>query len=314
MKKILLLFLVSSVLILSACNKEEHNVLVCKNKENKYVLNINENNNVDSIYYENIFDFNAYYTEEEILEFNSNQQMLAKIIEKEIYDCNNTSYACESTYKNSKIENKIYVTSKKEATSSNLDKYYGINSTDARTLIVQNENVTCDIKPYTDKYQFDNHKTTIVIDNTYSSIDELYNELNRPKYLKEYNLVEIENKKATIEFKEDNKCIIDLSEFNQETWNGSYCDNNKNKDMNYITYNSGNCTYTIKNDYIFYINYDGTYTSGKYCGTKDNNKYKQDSNVINKEIVIEFDTDYNSFEYQNGVWVKHSQLSPLTYR
>ena len=182
MKKYVILFIISSVLILTACNKEEHNILVCENGENKFVLNINEENNIDSIYYESTYDFNNYYIEEQIDEIKNSYEYLAKILEDILYDCNKTDYACESIYKNEKIVNKKYVSSKKESISANLDDYYGIDATDARTKLVQNENVTCKIQPYNDKYEFNEHKTSIVLDKTYLSLDELMQEINKPNY------------------------------------------------------------------------------------------------------------------------------------
>lgn len=324
MKKVILTILLCGTMVLSitGCGKDKDDsskkMLLCKNEKEKYVFNLDENNNSKGIYYENVFDFNYYYREKELIELKENK-LINNIILEEINDCNNMDYACNSSFNDNKIINKIYLKNKEEAERVDLDKYYDIDLIDLRTKMVTDTDTICEVIDYNDMYIIKDNVTNIIIDqDTYNSVEELKYKTNMPKYYKEYSIVEIDGKKGTIEFKENGICTINLKDYNSESWSHIYCDQEKHKKMGKTVYLDGECNYTIINDYLLDITYTGKYESYSYCEENENNKMGYVSGNIasahNHLIKIEFDSQYENIRFLNGVWRrKYTTSGPILY-
>ena len=142
------------------------------------------------------------------------------------------------------------------------------------------------------------------------------NSLNKEKYYQKYTLVEFEPRRGTIEFKENGICEIDLSEFSNEVPTGNYCEKN-HRFLIRTTYNKGNCTYEIKENNIFKIKYDGTYSKGQYCETHEFKETMRAKNVVSQtlgsSIIIQFDNNYESFNYLNGLWKEETNWTTIVY-
>ena len=307
-------------LLITGCTKSENNkkVLLCQTDIGKIVFSSDENEIVNGIYYENIFDFNQYYTENEIEEFKTTYNFLVpKIIEENILDCNNVNYACNSIYDNYKITNKIYINSYEDAKATDLEDYYNFNYSDLKAKLINNQVTFCEEITNDKEYIVEgNHVKININDKTYNSIEEMNYDINKLEYYKEYILYEIDDKKVTIEFKENGQCELNLNDFNAEIWGKTYCDSEQHKLLNKIYYLGGDCSYTVKNNYYFDVIYDGKYEYGTYCESyESNNMVKYD--VINNKnhlIEIKFDKNYNEFKFLNGGWgIKNNIFGPIEY-
>ncbi|MBQ6841096.1 MAG: hypothetical protein IJO63_03155 [Bacilli bacterium] len=292
---------------------KEHSMLLCKNNTNTVAFNFDKNNNVVGIYYESVFDLNDYYTESELSALKIYKHMLLDIISERIVDCNNAKYSCNSSYNNYQIINKVYVDNYNDAQMNELDEFYGVNY-DILKQDMYYKNVNCEEIKKDNKYVIDENKMIININGTtYTSVEDMNYDLNKPEYYKKYTLTEFDGKKATIEFKEDGKCEINLKEFDSEYWNRSYCDKEQHKNMIKTAYLGGNCSYTIASDYSFNITYDGKYEHGTYCESYTDKSAAETNSVVNIPnylIKIEFDDKYSNFTYSNGSW-RYNKISGI---
>lgn len=310
MKKTILAILLCGVMLLdiTGCNDKKHNkeALLCTTENEKYVFYFDDNDNSIGIYHEDTFDFQKAFTNIEMQEFSVyGNKYLRTIIDQKLINCNDLLYSCESYYDDNKIINRIYVKDKEQAKAANLEEYYEINAIDLRTKIVTNEDAVCQEVIEDDNYKIKGNKTKIhYFNNVYNSVEEMNNEVDRPKYYRKYDLIDISGQKGTIEFKENGLCKIDLSNFDSESWNNLYCTADKNiKRLGKTHYIDGECTYKINNDYEFTVTYNGKYESYQYCEGEEEKIYKQQKNVvttINQEIKLQFDSEYNKFEFTNG--------------
>ena len=312
MKKIIFILMIS--LLIVGCGANKTKVLLCQDRNEKYIFKFDNKGYVDRIYYENNILFDNYYTDFEIEEYKENPIRLMYAIEDSIKDCNLEEYACNSSYDNYVIKNKYYLDNKNSASKVKLDSYFGLNKDDVRTRVISNmKNSTCSEVDDSDLYFVKDNKTTIKLDKTYNSIEEMKSDLTKEKYYKKYTLVEQRGNKGTIEFMEDGKCKIDLSDFDEDFYQGSHCEENHKNYLRYV-YNEGNCTYKI-NDYEFIIEYDGTYKYGSFCETHEDSAIYNTKPVVRyKEIKIEFDEDYDTFKFTNGYWQEVSPSSALIFK
>jgi len=298
-------------------DKDESKMLLCKNNQNTVVFNFDENENVVSMYYEKIFDLNDYYTESELEELKIHKQMLPQIISEKIIDCNNTKYSCNSNYENYVITNKIYVENYEEAQLTDLDEFFGVNYDELKQDMYY-KGISCEKINKDNKYVIEENVMNINIDDTiYTSIEDMNYDINKPEYYKEYTLIEFDDKKATIEFKDNGKCEINLKEFDSEYWNKSYCDNEKHKNMIKTAYLDGDCSYTVSSEYYFDIVYDGKYEHGTYCESYDDESRMQTKDVVyfpNHLIEMKFDDTYSNFTFLNGNWRKNKIDGIVQYK
>ncbi len=324
MKKIILISILCILIILEVTGCGEKNsmtkkMLLCKNQSEKYVFNFDENNNSKGIYYEKEFDFNYYYNKEELAELKENKQ-INNIIYENIIDCKNMEFACNASFKDDIIINKIYLKSEEEATKANLNKYYNINATDLRTRIITGTDTVCEEIDRTDKYILKDTVTDIRIGkDTYNSIDDLISNNNKLNYYKKYVFFEEDGKTGTIEFKENGICNISLKDFNSKSWNHVYCAENKDKRMGKTAYLDGNCKYTPVSEYSLDITYTAKYESYSYCEDNEDTKFAYVSeNIVstpNSLIKLQFDAQYENIQFLNGVWRrKNTTIGPVTYK
>ena len=318
MKKTLIILIV--LFLITGCGKnkdeekEKNEILICETAKEKYVFRFDDNDVVNSIYYEDNFIFDQYYTDFEIEEFKNNPIRLMQIIDNNLIDCNQKEYACNSLYDNFVISNRYYIDTKEKPSLVGLDNYYGLNKQDVRTRVIASVNDSiCKLEDDSDLYVVNDKKTTIILDKTYNSIDDMHKDLTKEKYYKKYTLVDINDKIGSIEFMENGKCIIDLSGFNENISSNTYCEPN-HKNYTKIIYNNGNCTYKVY-DHKFEIKYDGTYSTGRYCETHEDSINYETKKVIPYELIeLEFDDNYNSFTITNGSWQKSSVIAPIIFK
>lgn len=319
--KIFLVIVISILTLITGCSSEEelNNILVCENLTEKYVLNLDDTGEVNSIYYEENINLRDNYTDEQIAEFEIYNFVLPSILEQYMANCNQASYACNSSYANLFITNKYYIDNREDAQLVDFDEYLGINYVDARSRIVVNEDVTCKEVQSSEIYIVSGNSVDIDIDGVkYSSIEDMMYEVNKPKYYQEYNLFEDNGRTATIEFKENGVCEIDLSDFDADTWSSrTYCEEDK-KIMDKRTYLNGNCSYEVINDYDLTITYDGEYETYKYCDSENYKINKLFYDVVDNNshvIKIRFNQNYSGFDYQNGNWeFKSNGRGALEYK
>lgn len=315
-KKEYIFFLILLVsFLLTGCSKEK--TVLCELETNKVVFHFDKNEYVSSIYTETLIDVNDYYDEYTYEDDKTRQVMLSKTIDELITNCYKKEYACSSNYENYLITHKVYVKNYKEARLNDLDNYYGI-SYDNIIKELEKKDAICNEITDNKQYIISENTVTININNKiYNSIEEMNKDMNKPEYYKKYTLIELDDKKATIEFKEDGKCEINLHELDQEVFNHVYCDKEKKqRKMGKVEYIDGNCSYTVHDKYYFDIIYDGKLETGSYCeGLDENNLYTKD--VINKNdhlITIKFNNSYDDFTYENGYWNYRTPSHVIEYK
>ena len=123
--------------------------------------------------------------------------------------------------------------------------------------------------------------------------NSVYNELSNKKgYYKAYYLAGNDNVgKASIEFKKNNKCIMNFNDFKKTINLGG------NTSL-YVTYSDGICTYTTDNEKDFIVHYDGTFYVINGMNYIVNNAYVLQSD--NQDIKLSFNDDYSKFTVNNG--------------
>lgn len=130
-----------------------------------------------------------------------------------------------------------------------------------------------------------------------------HDQTKNKKFLKKYDMLEYNGKKAYITFFEGGKCSLDFSEYDSYTRNGDF----------EVKFNDGSCTYcgdnleiTINttNEYVVSTRYYDSYSK-----TNKINVIKND--YVMKKAKIRFAEDYKTFEFLDGKFI--AQTSPIFF-